>query len=310
MSNYEANPVGFLFERYQSSGVSPLYEVVMTQGQAHAPIFTARLTVPQGHTVEATGSSKKIARNLAAKLMLDKLEEVEGQSKLVQNTKTKIINVNNNYVKKPQQLDTYGANMAMIPKPEPRRVGTEVARDPAGGSGIQQLEPPSHGGLEGTEEVKVDGKTEEEKYDEKNSISNEAELERAEDGTMQAQGNAVARFYLSMRQRGGAELEELLRLDLMAGGWELDCCSVLGRLAAEQGCGVVYREVRGQHGEREKGLGMVQVAAPGDACHTVCLGEGSDPGQARQAAARAALVYIQQMTKPAGQEAVADPHIQ
>lgn len=261
MSNYEANPVGFLFERYQSSGVSPLYEVVMTQGQAHAPIFTARLTVPQGHTVEATGSSKKIARNLAAKLMLDKLEEVEGQSKLVQNTKTKIINVNNNYVKKPQQLDTYGANMAMIPKPEPRRVGTEVARDPAGGSGIQQLEPPSHGGL-------------------------------------------------SMRQRGGAELEELLRLDLMAGGWELDCCSVLGRLAAEQGCGVVYREVRGQHGEREKGLGMVQVAAPGDACHTVCLGEGSDPGQARQAAARAALVYIQQMTKPAGQEAVADPHIQ
>ena len=27
MSNYEANPVGFLYERYQSSGVSPLYEV-------------------------------------------------------------------------------------------------------------------------------------------------------------------------------------------------------------------------------------------------------------------------------------------
>ena len=72
MSNYEANPVGFLYERYQSSGVSPLYEVfhsfevpcqqiilvelgidestfqvVMSRGQAHAPIFTAKLTVPQ-----------------------------------------------------------------------------------------------------------------------------------------------------------------------------------------------------------------------------------------------------------------------
>ena len=69
MSNYEANPVGFLYERYQSSGVSPLYEVfvcnfyfhssalfllqkvvskvVMSRGQAHAPVFTARLTVPQ-----------------------------------------------------------------------------------------------------------------------------------------------------------------------------------------------------------------------------------------------------------------------
>ena len=39
MSNYEANPVGFLYERYQSSGVSPLYNVEMVHGQAHAPIF-------------------------------------------------------------------------------------------------------------------------------------------------------------------------------------------------------------------------------------------------------------------------------
>ena len=39
MSNYEANPVGFLYERYQSSGVSPIYEVRLIRGQAHAPIF-------------------------------------------------------------------------------------------------------------------------------------------------------------------------------------------------------------------------------------------------------------------------------
>jgi len=74
MSNYEANPVGFLYERYQSSGISPLYEVTLNRGQAHAPIFEAVLTVPEGHKVVAQGSSKKIAKNVAAKLMLDKLD--------------------------------------------------------------------------------------------------------------------------------------------------------------------------------------------------------------------------------------------
>ena len=67
-------------------------------------------TDAQGHTVSATGSSKKIAKNLAAKLMLDKLEEVEGQSRLVQNSKNRVINVNTNYVKSPVALDTYPAS--------------------------------------------------------------------------------------------------------------------------------------------------------------------------------------------------------
>ena len=91
-------------------GIESTFQVVMSRGQAHAPIFTAKLTVPQvffknsmfkgidndypmlqpwsapvkaieafhyqGHVVTATGSSKKIAKNLAAKMMLDKLEEV------------------------------------------------------------------------------------------------------------------------------------------------------------------------------------------------------------------------------------------
>jgi len=77
MSNYEANPVGFLYERYQSSGVSPLYEVTMTRGQAHAPIFEAVLKEPGGLEVKAQGSSKKIAKNLAAKMMLDMLDGKE-----------------------------------------------------------------------------------------------------------------------------------------------------------------------------------------------------------------------------------------
>lgn len=83
MSNYDANPVGFLYERYQSSGVSPLYEVEMAHGQAHAPIFQAVLTVPEGHKVTATGSSKKIAKNTAAKMMLDKLDGREGKENIV-----------------------------------------------------------------------------------------------------------------------------------------------------------------------------------------------------------------------------------
>jgi len=74
MSNYDANPVGLLYERYQSSGVSPLYNVTQKTGQAHAPIFEAILTVPGGTKVVSTGSSKKIAKNTAAKMMLDRLE--------------------------------------------------------------------------------------------------------------------------------------------------------------------------------------------------------------------------------------------
>ena len=65
------------------------------------------LTSLQGYSVEASGSSKKIAKNTAAKLMLDLLEEKEGQSKLVQNTKNKIINVTKNYVKETPLLNTH-----------------------------------------------------------------------------------------------------------------------------------------------------------------------------------------------------------
>ena len=42
MSNYEANPVGFLYEKYQSSGMSPIYEVQLKYGQAHAPMFEVK----------------------------------------------------------------------------------------------------------------------------------------------------------------------------------------------------------------------------------------------------------------------------
>lgn len=46
----------------------------MKKGQAHAPVFEAILSVPEGFKVSAQGNSKKIAKNLAAKMMLDKLD--------------------------------------------------------------------------------------------------------------------------------------------------------------------------------------------------------------------------------------------
>jgi len=293
MSNYEANPVGFLYERYQSSGVSPLYEVVMTRGQAHAPIFTAKLTVPQGHTVSATGSSKKIAKNLAAKLMLDKLEEVEGQSRLVQNSKNRVINVNTNYVTSPAALDTYPAvldadcpaNLGTLGTlGTPGTVGTLDTPGTLGTPGTVGNQdtvamPPTHLGVEATQEVpeqEVQG-----------------ELLGEVEGV--ARGNSVLEFYRGLRARGGAELEGLQARELVVSGWELDSCALLARVGREQGFGLSYREVTGQHGESEPGLGMVQVS--GEGSDTICLGEGSDPGQARQAAARTALIYLQTMTR-------------
>ena len=57
-------------------------QVNMVAGQAHAPVFKAKLSVCEGLVVTATGSSKKIAKNLAAAEMLQKLKnaspELEG----------------------------------------------------------------------------------------------------------------------------------------------------------------------------------------------------------------------------------------
>jgi len=276
MSNYEANPVGFLYERYQSSGVSPLYEVVMSRGQAHAPIFTAKLTVPQGHVVTATGSSKKIAKNLAAKMMLDKLEEVEGQSKLVQNTKKKIINVNDNYVKSPPALSTY----------------TEE-EDESSSSQVLQ----SH-----QENVKILKKEEQGGNAEENEGENfdiEGLVEKLSlETALDPKKHSMAEVVFSMMKRGGEKLKKLQSTDIVGSGYQLDCCSLLGEVAAEHNLNLTYREVLGPHGEHERGLGQVQVSALGRSrpCDLICLGEGADPGQARQVAARTALIYLKTLT--------------
>lgn len=272
MSNYEANPVGFLYERYQSSGVSPLYEVVMSRGQAHAPIFTAKLTVPQGHVVTATGSSKKIAKNLAAKMMLDKLEEVEGQSKVVQNTKKKIINVNDNYVKSP-----------------PAALSTHTEEDEEERGKVFQ---PNQENIIKKEEQSV----------EKNeSVSFEIEgLEKLSlETALDPAKHSMVEVVYSMMKRGGEKLKKLHSTDIVGSAYQLDCCSLLAEVAAEHNLNLTYREVLGPHGEHERGLGQVQVSALGRSrsCDLICLGEGADPGQARQVAAKTALIYLKTLTE-------------
>ncbi|MCC9622948.1 ribonuclease III [Thalassospira sp. MA62] len=51
----------------------PKYDMVGREGPAHAPIFTIELTTDEDECVRAEGKSKREAEQLAAKLMLDKL---------------------------------------------------------------------------------------------------------------------------------------------------------------------------------------------------------------------------------------------
>merc|ERR1719474_940796 len=86
--------------------------------------------------------------------------------------------------------------------------------------------------------------------------------------------------------------------DVEGSGYQLNCCSLLAEVAEEHNLNLTYREVLGPHGEHERGLGLVQVSSEGRSrpCDLICLGEGADPGQARQVAARTALIYLKMLT--------------
>ena len=60
----------------------------MVAGQAHAPVFKAKLSVCEGLVVTATGSSKKIAKNLAAAEMLQKLTSTSPELEATRQDKT------------------------------------------------------------------------------------------------------------------------------------------------------------------------------------------------------------------------------
>ena len=189
----------------------------------------------------ATGSSKKIAKNLAAKMMLDKLEEVldlisfdqmdsypfsfgqvEGQSKLVQNTKKKIINVNDNYVKNPPTLSTY----------------TEE-EDESSSSKVLQ----SH-----QENVKILKKEEQGGNAEENegeSFDIEGLVEKLSlETALDPKKHSMAEVVFSMMKRGGEKLKKLQSTDIVGSGYQLDCCSLLGEVAAEHNLNLTYRLIK------------------------------------------------------------------
>eukprot|EP00092_Neocalanus_flemingeri_P037814 GFUD01041164.1.p1 GENE.GFUD01041164.1~~GFUD01041164.1.p1 ORF type:complete len:304 (+),score=103.88 GFUD01041164.1:61-972(+) len=78
MSKYLTNPVGSLQEKYQSRGLIPQYKIVRAEGASHSPTFSFQVIL--GNLASTgSGSSKKQAKDAAARAMLAKLDgRVEG----------------------------------------------------------------------------------------------------------------------------------------------------------------------------------------------------------------------------------------
>ena len=73
MSTYETNPVGALQERFQSRGISPTYQIIQAEGASHCPTFTYQVFLAD-LVAWGSGSSKKLAKQAAARAMLDLLD--------------------------------------------------------------------------------------------------------------------------------------------------------------------------------------------------------------------------------------------
>lgn len=59
----------------RNQGAVPVYKIVDHSGPAHTPTFTVHLTVPGLGETTGTGASKRQAEQMAAKLLLEKVEE-------------------------------------------------------------------------------------------------------------------------------------------------------------------------------------------------------------------------------------------
>jgi ribonuclease III len=52
----------------------PVYEEAGRSGPDHAPVFTVRVTVESGETAEASAGSKRVAEQMAARMLLERME--------------------------------------------------------------------------------------------------------------------------------------------------------------------------------------------------------------------------------------------
>ena len=76
MSNYEANPIGALQQRFQSSGIKLTYREEHAESSC-ASNFAVQVTYGD-FTCSGLGYTKKQAKNNAARSMLDKLDKISG----------------------------------------------------------------------------------------------------------------------------------------------------------------------------------------------------------------------------------------
>ena len=141
---------------------------------------------------------------------------MEGQSKVVQNTKKKIINVNDNYLKNPPAaLSTY----------------TDEDEEESGSKVFQQ----------NNQESII--KKEEQSVEKNESVSFEIEglenlsLETALDPAK----HSMVEVVYSMMKRGGEKLKKLHSTDIVGSAYQLDCCSLLAEVAAEHNLNLTYR---------------------------------------------------------------------
>ena len=148
--------------------------------------------------------------------------QVEGQSKLVQNTKKKIINVNDNYVKSPPALSTY----------------TEE-EDESSSSQVLQ----SH--QENAKILKKEGQGGNAEENEGESFDIEGLVEKLSlETALDPKKHSMAEVVFSMMKRGGEKLKKLQSTDIVGSGYQLDCCSLLGEVAAEHNLNLTYRLIK------------------------------------------------------------------
>ena len=86
MEEHYSNPVGRLQEHCQAMAESsPMYQLLITEGPCHSPIFTMQVLY-QGFSATGSGTSKKEAKSKAAQAMLRLIQwgEEEMQSRSTQ----------------------------------------------------------------------------------------------------------------------------------------------------------------------------------------------------------------------------------
>ena len=139
---------------------------------------------------------------------------MEGQSKLTQNTKKKVINVNDNYVKTNASLNTY----------------TEA-----------NLERTTQLWEQNTEE-KVDNPT---SVQTAKAADISLEIEGLEKLTLESakdpRKHSMVEVTFSMMRRGGDKLKKLHNADVEGSGYQLNCCSLLAEVAEEHNLNLTYR---------------------------------------------------------------------